>query len=134
MTRFFFIMTTSVLFLAACASISQKGRMEEFQETAKAYEHALLRSDYRLAASFFDPASLPEEINFDQYKKIKVVDCRPTRMDVSEDKLKVKREVELQYFLVDRNILRSTGYRQKWEYNEEKKAWMMKGDLPVFEN
>jgi hypothetical protein len=113
--------------------MTERGRMEEFEDTSRAFDFSLLRADWHKAADFINAPELKANINFESFKKIKVVDCRPTRIIASEDKNSVKREVDLQYFLVDRNILRTIPYVQQWEYLETGKGWMLKSGLPVFE-
>jgi hypothetical protein len=132
MHRYLIIIIATTLSLAACASLAEKGRMEQLQDTTAAFDYSLLRADYRAAADHIDPTVKPADINFDQYKKIKIVDCKTTRVVISEDKMTVDKYLELQYFLVDRNILRSTSYQQQWQYDEAAKVWRMKTGLPVF--
>lgn len=133
MTKATIALFTSLLLISACASISEKGRMEKLKDLTTAYDHALLRADYQTAADYIDPAIRRDDIDFNQYKRIKIVDCRTTRAEFSEDKMNVTRDVELQYFLVDRNILRSTRYRQQWQYDKEKDVWRLQSELPAFE-
>lgn len=133
MTKTTIAMLLSLVMILACASFSEKGRMERLKEITTAYDHALLRANFRTAADFIDPEVRQDDIDYDQYKRFKIVDCRTTHAEFSEDKTDLKREVELQYFLVDRNILRSTRYQQEWRYDEEKKEWIMKSGLPVLE-
>lgn len=133
MTKTIIAIPLLLLTIFACASFSEKGRMEELKEITMAYDHALLRSDFRTAADFIAPEMRREDIDYDQYKRFKIVDCRTTHAEISEDKMNLKRDVELQYFLVDRNILRSTRYQQQWHYDEDKEEWFMQSGLPVFE-
>ncbi|MDA8140078.1 MAG: hypothetical protein M0036_15625 [Desulfobacteraceae bacterium] len=133
MNKLFLATCVLFLILSACASVTDKGRMEDLDEIIRSFDYAMMRADWRRAADFIDPSKRQADINFDQYKKIKVVDCKTARMIVSEDKLSAKREVDLQYFLVDRNILRAMQYKQAWKYNETAKGWIMESGLPVFE-
>jgi hypothetical protein len=129
MNRLRFLLLGMIALLVSCATISEKSRMDRFSDISESYRFALLRADYRLASSFVDP---PERNTIDpnHLKEIKIVDYKPNRVNLSEDKSQIKQDIELQYFLLGRNVLRSVQYQQVWQYQEIGNMWLLKTDLP----
>ncbi|MFZ1984441.1 MAG: hypothetical protein WAU91_08505 [Desulfatitalea sp.] len=103
--------------------------MDRFKDIADTYRFALLRADYRQASNLVDPSER-KTLDLNHLKEIKIVDYNPTRITLSEDKSKITQEIELQYFLMSHNILRTAQYQQIWQYQEENKLWLLKTDLP----
>lgn len=129
MNRLRFLLLGTMALLVSCAAISEKSRMDRFSDISENYKFALLRADYYLASSFVDPSER-NTIDPNQLKEIKIVDYKPNRVNLSEDKSQIKQDIELQYFQMGRNVLRSLQYRQVWQYQEEGKMWLLKTDLP----
>lgn len=106
--------------------------MERFDETVKMFEHALLRSNHMTAAQYLkDPDAISTDRQ-DLNKNVKIVNFKPIRATVTDDGHGVDRVVEVQFFFVDRNILKTSIYHQKWRYQEEDKCWLLDGGLPEF--
>lgn len=118
--------------LVACASFSTKKRMERLDETIKAFEHALLRSNFMSAAQYMkDPDAIPTDSQGFN-KNVKIVNFKPVRRSVSDDSCEVDRVVEIQFFYMDRNILKTAIYKQQWRYQEEGKCWVLDSGFPEF--
>lgn len=133
MNKFACLAVYLVFVCFSCATLAEKGRMEKFDKIVEAYEHALHDSDFRAAAEFIDPAYRKTDIDYDGLKNFKVVDVKATDLKVSEDGFKVEREVEWQYFRLNRNILHTVQQRQVWDYHEADKVWLMETGLPDFQ-
>lgn len=129
MNRLRFLFLGTMALLVSCAAISEKSRMDRFSDISENYKFALLRADYHLASNFVDPSER-NTIDPNRMKEIKIVDYKPNRINLSEDKSQIKQDIELQYFLMGRNLLRSLQYQQVWQYQEESKMWLLKTDLP----
>lgn len=121
-----------LLICAGCAGLAAKSRVDKFSRTAKAYEWALESSEYRDAASYLDPSVDRKSIDYDRYTNIKVSQYTITRAKVSDDQRSIQQDVELQYFLLDQSIVKTTMDHQVWRYNEAKEAWMLQTGLPDF--
>lgn len=121
-----------ILLLTGCAAIAGKSRMEDFTTTAKRYERALLMSDFSSAYKFLDPSLQKPDMDFRPYANVKLARYLVTAIKVSQDHTEVLQDVQLEYFLLNRNILRTIPYRQEWRYDETRKAWMLHTGLPVF--
>lgn len=118
--------------LVACASFSTKKKMERLDETVKMFEHALMRSNFMSAVQFLEDTEAMPQNYHDLKKTIKIVNFKPIRVSVSDDNLEVDRDVEIQFFRMDRNILKSIMYRQQWRYQEDIKKWRLTSTLPEF--
>jgi hypothetical protein len=113
-----------------CAGIAGKGRMEKFSEIIDSYENALERSDYRKASKFVDPSAEGILLDHNQFANVKIVRHKVTHIEVSDDKRSIEQDVEIQYFLLDRNLLRTIVDHQVWKYEEEGKVWLLQTGLP----
>jgi len=118
--------------LLSCAGLAEKVRLSEFDTTFEIYDITLRRSQFHAVQNFIDPAYRDQDLNFDTYKNVKVVDFTVTHVKVSEDRFNVDQAVQLQYFLLDRNILKTIEYRQTWRFDEQKKKWLLQTPLPNF--
>lgn len=119
-----------LLLLSGCAGIAGRGRMDAFSRISKAYEWALESANYRGAAGYLDPSVQRPPIDFKRYANIKVADYTITRSKASDDKRMVRQDVEIQYFLLDRSIVRTTMDHQVWRYSETEKKWRLQTGLP----
>jgi PBP1b-binding outer membrane lipoprotein LpoB len=120
------------IFLAGCATLAEKKRMESYSQIAEAYEHALRGSDYSTAAKFIDPSNSSVEANLQKIKNIKIVDYKITHIDVSESKMEIKQDVELQYYRLNSNIMRTAHQHQIWHYQPQDGIWMLRSGWPQF--
>jgi hypothetical protein len=122
----------TILLLTGCATIAVKSRMDDFTTTAKRYERALLMSDFSSAYKFLDPSLQKPDMDFRPYADVKLSRYQVTAIKVSQDHNEVLQDVQLEYFLLNRNILRTIPYRQEWRYDETRKAWILHTGLPAF--
>jgi hypothetical protein len=119
--------------LFACAPFSEQHRLNQFNETAHAYRRALLDGNFQAAAQFINPAVRDAAVDYGPYKNIKVVEYKITHTDVADDKHRIEQDVELTYFLLNRNIVKSTQTHQRWQFQPMRKVWLLETKLPVFE-
>ena len=105
--------------VVGCASMEQRSRFEKFSEISESFERALRMSDYTRAAKFIDPSHADIRPEIRRLRNFKIADYRITRMDVSDDKLKITQDVELQYFRLNSNILHRSSYSQIWKFQPE---------------
>ena len=118
--------------LFSCGGLAEKVRLSQFDTTFEVYDITLRRSQFHAVQDFIEPAYRGEDVAFETYKNIKVVDFMVTHINVSEDYLTVDQVVQLQYFLLDRNILKTIEYRQTWRFDEQKERWLLHTPLPDF--
>jgi hypothetical protein len=121
-----------VLLIMGCGTMSKSSRMEKFGQMSKAYEQALLMSNYNAAARFVDPSAGAGAGNPERCKNIKIFQYTIRRVQVSRDSRQVSQDVELQYFLLNSNILHTRQYPEVWRFKEGEKAWLLESGLPDF--
>ncbi len=119
------------LLMVGCASFSAKKRAEQFGTISKAYENALRGSRFKTAYQCVDPATV-QEIDFDKYKNIRVVEYAVTDIRLSGDSLEIGQTAEIAYYLLDRYVLRTIQDKQRWKYHEKDKVWLLQTGLPSF--
>jgi hypothetical protein len=120
----------TILLTVSCAGMAGNRRVDEFSEIIKSYENALENSDYRQASRFVDPSKGRAPVDYKRYANIKIVRHKVTHVEVSDDKRSIEQDVEIQYFLLDRNLLRTMIDHQVWRYKDEGKVWMLQTGLP----
>ena len=122
-----------LLACVACATIARETRMLQFNDTLDAYRLALLSGEFQNAAQFIDPLVQTDNIDYEQYKNIEVVEYKIITAKIDDDIQRIEQDVELQYYLLNRNILKTNQTQQIWQYQTDTKHWMLKTGLPVFE-
>lgn len=120
-------MLLSHLLLIGCAG---KNRMYKFSEISKSYQRALEMSDYRVASKYVDPSSARTAADVRRFANIQIVKYTIANINVSEDKQSIEQDVELQYYLLDQNRLKTAIDHQVWRYKNEDKVWMLQTGLP----
>jgi hypothetical protein len=119
-----------LLLLTGCAG---KNRIHKFSEISKSYQRALEMSDYRLASKYVDPSGGRPAPDVRRYANIQIVRYTIININVSEDKQSIEQDVELQYYLLDQNRLKTAKDQQVWRYKEEDKVWVLQTGLPCLQ-
>lgn len=66
----------------------------------------------------------------DSLKNIKISRVEPGTWKLDKDKLTMTGDITVDYYIVDRGVVRSTTQHQVWRYNEESKVWRLDTGLP----
>lgn len=119
-----------VLLLTACAGIAKRQRLDRFDDMERLYRRALLDGDFAGARRLLDPQVATEPLDSEKVKLLKIVDYKPTHVDVTEDMNTIVQQVALKYFMLDTNRLHMVDYQQTWQYDEVHKVWLLQTDLP----
>ena len=122
-----------LVMLAGCAGITASSRFEIYEDIQRAYRLALRDSDFKAAALVLDPAAQPESIDYHQYDGFKVVRYEATKRSQADGGLEIKQEVEIQYYHVNRPVVKTLEDHQLWRYQPDKKNWLLETGLPKFE-
>lgn len=115
--------------LVNCASFSDKGKLNAFEQATKNYRYAMLLSNFEEAKNLSAPDS---SIDLAALKNFHVVSYTPKKIEFSSDKSKVSQIVEIEYYRVDsmrQKIIRDV---QEWTYQPETEQWILKSGLPEF--
>jgi len=121
------------LLIIGCATIETGNRMSLFDDTTRAYDNTLRWGSYEEAYGFKKlsdgDTNLPD---FDRYRQIRMTDYIVKQTIVSEDKSKVIRFIDIQYYQTRDVTVRIASDRQIWEYNDQEDRWYLVSDLPDF--
>ena len=107
--------------------------MEAYDRTMDAYQTTMRLSDYNAACKYVDPAEMGRKDCLQQYEKVKIVSYDVRGVNVTEDKLEVTQTVEVEYFFVDRYVVKKIEYEQSWRYVKEMASWLLQTGPPHFE-
>jgi hypothetical protein len=115
-----------------CATLAERSRMEKFGLISESFERALRTSDYTAAVKYIDPSAADATPDLQKLRNFKIAEYKVTRVHVSEDRLTITQDVDLQYFRLNSNILHSTHYPQTWHFQPEEEIWLLQTGLPDF--
>ena len=107
--------------------------MEAYGRTMDSYQTAMRLSNFNDVCRYVDPAEMGRKDCLKQYENVKIVSYDVLGVKVAEDKLEVTQTVEVEYFFLDRYVVKKFEYEQSWRYQEEMKSWMLQTVPPHFE-
>ncbi len=111
--------------LMGCATITEKGIMEEYGRTMDTYETAMQMSDYHTVCQHIDPVVMTRTDCMQRYDNLKIVSYDVLAVNVAKDQRQVDMAVEVQYFFLDRYVVKKTQYDQTWRYAKDLKRWVL---------
>lgn len=117
-------------FVMGCASISEKGKLNSFEQISKHYRLAMLMSDYEQAL-LLSASNFPE--NPSELKNFHVVSYTPKKIEFSSDKSKAFQTVEIEYYRIDSMRQKIIRDAQEWNYKPKSEQWVLISGLPQFE-
>ena len=122
-----------LLFVAGCASVSDRLTMNKFGEASSAYGEAILFSHYEAANLYRKSGGAADKPpDFEKLKNIKVAMYDVKQVDLSEDKRHVSQVVEIKYYKQDNMIIKTVRDEQLWEYDPDDNRWYLSSGLPQF--
>jgi hypothetical protein len=115
--------------LIMCASFSERGRLDSFEQTTKHYRLAMLMSAFEQAKylSASDSPKDPAEL-----KNFHVVSYNLKKIKFSNDKSKAYQTVEIEYYRMDSMRQKVIRDKQEWNYKPESEKWVLSSGLPQF--
>jgi uncharacterized protein YceK len=122
-----------ICLLFGCASISEQGKMEAYERTMDAYQTTMRLSDFNAACKYVDPLGMNRKDCLRVYDNVKIVSYDVLAVNVAEDKLEVTQTVEVEYFFLDRYVVKKLEYEQSWRYHKEMQSWLLETGPPQFE-
>lgn len=116
-----------------CAMVSEKAKMEQYARILDSYETAMRMSDFNALCQFVDPVAMPRQTCLKHFGDLKIVDYRVNHVEVSEDRMVVHQEIEVDYYFLNNYVLKSIGYQQSWKYRPASGNWLLQEGPPHFE-
>lgn len=121
------IIIMAVLFYLplGCAALQEQKKMKEYALTMDSYETAMRLSDFNAACRYVDPAELGHKDCLAQYENLKIVSYEVLGVNVAENKKEVAQTIEVEYFIIDRVLVKKIQYEQSWRYKENLEKWQL---------
>lgn len=108
-----------------CAALQEQKKMKDYNLTMDSYETAMQLSDFNAACRYVDPAELGRKDCLAQYENLKLVSYEVLGVNVAANKKEVAQTVEVEYFIIDRVVLKKIQYEQLWRYKEDLEQWQL---------
>jgi len=127
------VVVLTIGLIAGCSTLKIGDRMQDFEETSKAYGRAIAWSEFDVAAAFLksvDQTRTPVDIEY--LNQFKVTDYEPRLGKVIEKDVRIRQVVKISYFKKDNLVVRSVSDDQLWEYDEDKSSWVLTTGFPKF--
>jgi hypothetical protein len=121
-----------LLLPVGCATIADKSRIEEYENTMDGYESAMRLSDFNAACQFVDPAVISREACLARYENLKLTSYDVLEMKPSNNNHEVNQSVAIEYYFLDRHVVEKIQHKQQWRYQEDAKVWMLQTGPPRF--
>ncbi|MFC1813701.1 hypothetical protein ACFL03_13535 [Thermodesulfobacteriota bacterium] len=121
------------LLVFGCASLELSKQMKKFDLTSENYATAIKWSDFEAAYYSSKDAQIESKPpDLSKLKLVKVTSYEVRQFIVSEDKSQVRQIVEINYYKLNYNVVRTILDHQLWEYDPEGKIWYLRSELPDF--
>ncbi len=121
------------MLIAGCGSLFGMVQMEKFERAARVYRKAIRWSDFEAACSFLKVEwSENKSPDFNKLKQVKVASYEVKEIVPLKDKRQVRQIVEITYYKINDNVLKTLREDQLWEYDQEEKSWYIQSGLPDF--
>jgi hypothetical protein len=117
--------------LAGCAATADRGRVEQFDKIAKAYETAIRWSDFQRAAGVAGIGAAQTEA-LPKLSRVRVLSYDPVSAEISPDTLRVQQTVQIEFMLEGSMKLRRIVDRQGWRFDDVQGRWVLVSGLPDF--
>ena len=117
--------------IIGCSSMKIVNPMKAFDEANRGYRQAVSWSEYIVAATFVkndDEEKLEAQI--EHLNNFRVTAYESRAMTVVEDDVRVRQIVKISYFKKDDLVVKSIADDQLWEYDSEKRTWVLLTGLP----
>lgn len=127
------IIAVFICLTLGCASLSEQAKMDAYERTMESYQTAMRMSNFNDACKYVDPVEMGRKDCLRQYENVKIVGYDLRGVNLAEDKLEVTQTIEVEYFFLDRHVVKNFEYEQSWRYQEATKRWLLQTGPPNFE-
>jgi hypothetical protein len=116
-----------------CAALSEKAKMEEYGRTMDSYEAAMRLSDFNATCQYLDPVIMDREDCLQRYENLRLVSYDVVGVNIAENKQEVTQSVDVEYYFLDRNVVKKIQFEQSWRYQADMQTWLLKTPPPHFQ-
>jgi len=121
------------LLFHGCSTLSSQYQKDEYERTMFDFDTAMQVSDFNSICKYTDPTVLKWEACMKYYNNLKIIEYEVLDIEITEEDKKVTQNVVVDYHFRDRVVLKKIHYEQIWQYQEERKAWLLQSKPPIFE-
>jgi hypothetical protein len=127
------VVVMAIGLMAGCSALKIGDRMQDFEDTSRAYGRAIAWSEYDVAAAFLKAGDQNQTTSdIDYLNQFKVTDYEPRLGSVLEKDVRIRQVVKISYFRKDDLIVRTISDDQLWEYDADKSSWVLTTGFPKF--
>ena len=112
-----------------CASLAELGQKGAYQDTTKAYAHAMRWSDFDTAIIF---VRQPDAASLETLKNIKITTYEVKHNLVVQDGTRIRQIASVAYFKNSDMLLKTISVEEIWEFSEEDEQWYLVKGFPIF--
>ncbi|UCD78621.1 MAG: hypothetical protein JSW26_24965 [Desulfobacterales bacterium] len=119
--------------ILGCSSLQIRDRMQEFEDANRAYRQAVSWSEYVVAATFLKSGDQDQEklaADIEYLNNFRVTAYEPRLLTVVEKDVRIRQVVKISYFRKDDLVVKSASDDQLWEYDPEKRTWLLTTGFP----
>ena len=126
------LMFALVISLAAgCSSLRIRDPMQDFEDANRAYGRAIVWSEYIVAATFLKTEDQNQvAADIEHLNQFRVTAYEPRLLTVLEKDVRIRQVVKISYFRKDVLVVKSASDDQVWEYDPEKRSWVLTTGFP----
>ena len=121
--------------MVGCSSLQLRDPMKDFDDTNRAYRQAISWSEYVVAATFLKSGDQEQEkvaADIEHLNNFRVTAYEPRLLTVVEKDVRIRQVVKISYFRKDDLVVKSASDDQLWEYDPEKRSWLLTTGFPKF--
>jgi hypothetical protein len=124
----FFILSTGILLVSGC--LATLGKLNQLENTLRAYEGAIRWSEFELAKGFGVPVDPTPDLT--RLNHIAVTAYEVKASTTSGDTLEARQTVVIHYYDKHSAMQKTVIHQQQWHYDENQKQWVVQPSLPDF--
>ena len=126
------LMFALVISLAAgCSFLQIRDPMQDFEDANRAYGRAIVWSEYIVAATFLKTEDQNQvAADIEHLNQFRVTAYEPRLLTVLEKDVRIRQVVKISYFRKDVLVVKSASDDQVWEYDPEKRSWVLTTGFP----
>jgi hypothetical protein len=123
-----------LLLFCSCTTISEYKKMEDLDNTLKAYSLYIKWSEFESASLLRTPGQAPSQyVDIKTLKDFKVTSYDVTKQFMPEKAKRMERVVEIGYYKKNQMNVKMITVQETWEYDPSSKKWLLKTPLPSFQ-
>jgi hypothetical protein len=117
--------------IGGCGSLQIKDSMQAFDDANRAYRQAISWSEYVVAATSLTTENEDNvEAEIEHLNKFRVTAYELRALTVVEKDVRIRQIVKISYFRKDDLVVRTIADDQIWQYNPEKRTWLLTTGFP----